>query len=1092
MKIHTFPLPIASYTHQSGISIHFPLTLPDVSRLQTAPERVASYLKGRIEHDLAQKGRYQELLGYFLDGELQQGTLTVELAQTAKEMGAAVTLNFDYFWVAVAQGGYVGFVPVLGLQAAGETSEALRETLEESIRLECIRKKRLDSLATLLSTQWFQEASAQKLEIDLPFYTLNELEEIERVKNESLLKQVAQQMAPMQEPVFGLDKTYEQLTNALRAKQRNSVIIAGQSGQGKTVLLRQFVRERREVGLGNVTVWEATAAQLLHRLTDKGGWEGQMGKLCKELRDTGDLLYVPDFSELFEVGQYAGNSRSIADYVRPYIARGEITLLTECTPESATQIELRAPGYLALFARIDLPKLTTGELQDIVQQKVQDVARLRKCDLSETAIRETLRLQQWFTPYSGLPGKTIQFLDALMSEAGKREQVRLEKTDIYARFSQETGMPAFILNPDAPLDLVETEAFFTRNIYGQDEAVRTLLDVLVSIKAAVIRRGKPLASLLFAGPTGVGKTEMAKVLAQFLFGERERMIRFDMSEYRDLPALMRLTGDDGRGEGLLTAAVRQHPFSVILFDELEKVNPLFYDMLLQILGEGRLTSSTGRVADFCSTLIIMTSNIGAGDFQTGNVGFVNHNDQAADATAHFRKAVQTHFRPELFNRLDRIIAFAPLGRKVLRQIVTRELALIRRREGIRGRHLRLVLSEEVADYLGEKGYHPLYGARFLQRFLQRELIMPLAQCLNRHSAKQALQAKVEVRDGQLSVETIRVDTLPRAKQAMSGSDLSLEDFSERTSDARRSIAQLVEARLYVELSNRLDSLTLELEKLRKQKREEHFWQDSLTSQWYTRALELEESRENLTQRIQAIELDGLMLMNELHADEAQLLARFQAWEAQQQTFVQDVIRLMHPTWDRCVVTIFGHAKHLIDLLRPYMHIAQKKGWQTKLVYVRHSKQDEAARKEAIRLAEEQEDTDALEKAERETPYRFEELDWEKPAFRHTPCGIILDVKGDLVYPFFLGEEGAHLWREGEQKDTYVVHVHAMSLATYRCPDKVHRKEYFRDLRPRRIYQGDSLIVEKKYLIRASQTAPRWIPIWMSDSYKRRIKRTLFG
>ncbi|MEM1124086.1 MAG: AAA family ATPase, partial [Bacteroidota bacterium] len=180
-------------------------------------------------------------------------------------------------------------------------------------------------------------------------------------------------------------------------------------------------------------------------------------------------------------------------------------------------------------------------------------------------------------------------------------------------------MPSFIIDPAVPMDLTAIKQQFNDNVFGQEKAVDSIVNLLASVKTALTKTGKPIASFLFVGPTGVGKTELAKVLAQFMFGHRDKMVRFDMSEYADAYSVMRLTGLSYGSDGLLTAAVRRTPFCVLLFDEIEKAHTNFFDLLLQILSEGRLTDSSGRLVNFCSTIIIMTSNIGASNLQSNRI-----------------------------------------------------------------------------------------------------------------------------------------------------------------------------------------------------------------------------------------------------------------------------------------------------------------------------------------------------------------------------------------------------------------------------------------------------------------------------------------
>ncbi|MCB0626109.1 MAG: ATP-dependent Clp protease ATP-binding subunit, partial [Saprospiraceae bacterium] len=242
-----------------------------------------------------------------------------------------------------------------------------------------------------------------------------------------------------------------------------------------------------------------------------------------------------------------------------------------------------------------------------------------------------------------------------------------------------------------------------------------------------------------------------KVLAEFMFGSRDRLTRFDMSEYSSAYDVMRLTGLSFRNDGLLTSAVRREPFCVLLFDEIEKAHSDFSDLLLQILGEGRLTDSRGKLVNFCSCIVIMTSNIGASKMQGNRISLKKELD-TKQVTEHFLSAVRAYFRPELFNRIDQVIPFEPLSRPVVRQVVDRELQLLQEREGIRFRRMHLQLAPEVYDYLAEHGYHAQYGARHLQRIIRERLIVPLARALNAEDFDDQLVVTVAPDGEKLRVE----------------------------------------------------------------------------------------------------------------------------------------------------------------------------------------------------------------------------------------------------------------------------------------------------------------------------------------------------
>jgi DNA polymerase III delta prime subunit len=280
-------------------------------------------------------------------------------------------------------------------------------------------------------------------------------------------------------------------------------------------------------------------------------------------------------------------------------------------------------------------------------------------------------------------------------------------------------------------------------------------DLLAVVKSRLSRPKKPLISMLFIGPTGVGKTELAKALAEFLFNDRNRLIRFDMSEFASPAGAIRLISGARDSEGLLTTKVREHPFSVILLDEFEKAHPDVFDLFLQVFGEGRLTDARGRVADFCNTVIIMTSNLGVESFKKQTTGFAQNANIQNQAREHFTSTVRKFLRPEMFNRIDAIVPFSPLDLETVQQIAKREIDHVLRRDGIQMRNLEICLDDDVTGYLARKGFDPKYGARPLKRTIEEQLISPLAHRLNTYPESEELAAFVKVQNKGLCIDVSR-------------------------------------------------------------------------------------------------------------------------------------------------------------------------------------------------------------------------------------------------------------------------------------------------------------------------------------------------
>jgi len=1049
MKHLTLHLLIGEAVHQSGNRMLFPLHLPEVVRMNASPQQVAKQVSQAVHEKLLKKGLYDQIPKFFIKEDLTHEKITVRLEASPDQLFPESDLDFDIYYFQNEAGQFIGFVPLLGIESAGPTLAELYVHLTENIRLEFIRKQRLQSVTSIITTQWFSELILHRVPVEFTFYTLGELQKMREAGKQQILPEVAQKMPSNPGQLVGLARELDQLTTTLKGHARTSVLIVGDPGKGKTTLIREFVSLRHQHGMGGLAVWEISAAQLLHRLTALGSWEEHLAYLCNELRTRGDLLYISNLADLFEVGQYVGNSMSFADYLRDYIARGEITVISECTSEEAAQIELRSPGYMALFTQVKIEEMSPDTLLQIVLQKVEGLSLAKKITVEAAATTEILRLQQWYSPYSGLPGKTIRFIDAML--AGKDKNTTISKTDIYEKFCQETGMPGFMINPDSPLDLEAMNQFFYQNIYGQEEAIQTVLDVLVSIKAAVIRRGKPLASLLFVGPTGVGKTEMAKVLAQFMFGNRQKMIRFDMSEYADYQSVLRLTGDlHALGEGLLTAAVRQEPFSVLLFDELEKVHPSFYDLLLQILGEGRLTDSRGRVADFCSTIIILTSNIGARTYQTGTIGFIETKDQKDTAIAHFINEVQNFFRPELFNRLDRILPFAPLQRSVVRQIADREMALVKNREGINGRNLVIHIDKVVLDFLGTEGYNRAYGARFLQRTIQEKIVIPLSEHLNNFEFDTALDISISQHDQEIQFGITRRNEMHLAARVVDDTaTMTVIEFTNQVTQMRRQATTIRTGSYYAHFLSRLDQLERKLLKLKAKRQEEKFWQDEQQTKQYYELTGIRNAFDQANQQIQEIESKNFLLLNGLPGETASLYREFNTWKTTFRNLKVTLVQLENPELMKCTLCLYGPAASLFHLAGIYLSLIEEQGFKAQAYQIWFNKHNMRFTTESWQRFKPHNLYADLTK--QPLSYLRQPFD-DKPDDNFTLVGVEIEMSGNLPFIYFKEEGGYHIWTSSTGEiHKYLVVLSAQPFEKFQTPEGIHRKNTFEGKKPRRTY-----------------------------------------
>ncbi|MBE7486383.1 MAG: ATP-dependent Clp protease ATP-binding subunit [Polyangiaceae bacterium] len=519
-----------------------------------------------------------------------------------------------------------------------------------------------------------------------------------------------------------------------------SLLLIGPAGVGKTAWVKELARRMPRSGdaLSETRVWSTSADRIMAGMQYLGMWEQRCLDLIAELAGEGHFLHVDHLVGLTRV---RSNASSIADLFAPALESGEIALVAECSESELGELSATAPRLLSCFQLVHLAPPTPEWMARTIHERATRTGSPWR--FGDEATRRLLRHLTLFRRDHAFPGKAFAFLDWLDRERPSApRELTLRDTD--RQFCRWSGLPERIVSDDERGDPEALADVLRERVVGQDAACAAAARVLSRFKAGIQDPDKPMGSLLFVGPTGVGKTELAKELARFMFGSPTRMVRLDMSEYLLAHSVTRLLSDQ-RGTDSLAQRISREPLSLVLLDEIEKAHPAVFDVLLGALGEGRLTTESGRLVDLSMTLIVMTSNLGA---DAVHLGFGAKEADAEDA----RAAVRAHFRPELINRLDEIVAFQALSPQALRRIVSLELGAAAAREGLVRRNLTLSVAPEVEAHLAELGYDPKYGARPLKRVIEEQVITPIAVEIARRPKLANARLRLELRGGAIQLQ----------------------------------------------------------------------------------------------------------------------------------------------------------------------------------------------------------------------------------------------------------------------------------------------------------------------------------------------------
>jgi ATP-dependent Clp protease ATP-binding subunit ClpC len=556
------------------------------------------------------------------------------------------------------------------------------------------------------------------------------------------------------DPVIGREEQIERVIQILARRTKNNPVLIGEPGVGKTAVVE---------GLAQAIVTGTVPGRLEHRQIYtldlgalvagsryRGDFEERLKKVLKEVRTRGDIiLFIDELHTLVGAGAAEG-AIDAASMLKPMLARGELQTIGATTLAEYRAYLERDPALERRFQPVPVPEPSLAHTIEILKGLRSRYEAHHEVPITDGALVAAAELADRYISDRFLPDKAIDLID----EAGSRVQIRMRtgtrvttgpvtsgpvtsgpastgsvtEDEVAEVLAAATGIPVARLTEEQSARLLQMEDELHRRVIGQEAAISALAQVIRRTRAGLKDPGRPSGSFIFAGPSGVGKTEVAKALAEFLFGDDQALIQLDMSEYMERHTVSRLFGSPpgyvGYGEGgQLTEKIRRHPFSVVLFDEIEKAHPDVFNSLLQVLEEGRLTDSQGREVDFRNTIVIMTTNLGNRDvtaavamgFAPGRAALSSYERTAVRVDEELRR----HFRPEFLNRLDASIVFRPLTREQVSEIA--DLMIARVRDRLRDKDMTIELRPQARDLLAARGYDAGQGARPLRRTIQREI-----------------------------------------------------------------------------------------------------------------------------------------------------------------------------------------------------------------------------------------------------------------------------------------------------------------------------------------------------------------------------------
>ncbi len=563
------------------------------------------------------------------------------------------------------------------------------------------------------------------IKLDIMEYISQNTPQSENTKQAEIEKYTIEMVAQALEydDVIGREKEIDRIMQILSRRKKNNPILVGEAGVGKSALIEGLAKKIATNAvpkhLQNKKIFSLDLGSLIAGTKYRGEFEKRIKAILTELKKHKEpILFVDEIHMIVGAGASGSGNVDVANLLKPALARGEIRCIGTTTYEEYKQTFEKDKALKRRFQKIDIEEPSVEDTIKILKGLKKRYEDFHNVSYSSEALVLAVKLSKKYLREKYLPDSAIDVIDEIGAKFKLKNRNKITKADIEEIISSMANIPKENAKADELEKLKNLENLLKQKVFSQNEAIKNIVKVIKRKKAGLTREDKPVGSFLFVGPTGVGKTEIAKQLSQIMGIHFER---FDMSEYQESHSVAKLIGSPPgyvgyEKGGLLTETIRKHPYSVLLLDEIEKAHPDIVQVLLQVMDNATLTDSDGRKADFRNIILIMTSNLGVGE--GSNIGFNKEKDDFKE------EAIKRFFAPEFINRLDAIIRFKPLNKASLFKVIDKFMEEVS--EKLKTKGIFVALSDKAKEYIAQKGYDPKMGARPIMRIIESEIIEPLS------------------------------------------------------------------------------------------------------------------------------------------------------------------------------------------------------------------------------------------------------------------------------------------------------------------------------------------------------------------------------